>query len=462
MHVMLVVWRYSKGAIGGTGAITDTWAAVYRRLGHTVSILSLDDPQADVPRDGAGNGWVEEPGPTRIWRTAIWQNVVIPPDPLTTQEWKTFIDLLNHIRPDAVLIINNAFFGIDLLSHLVDLKLPTLVMSYDHYAFTCMRLYLVRADGSQCDGKVIPRVCAACSAMGTPLADNSDLLRWARRTGFSFFKRFPIQSAIPLHPRLQRSLQRASGKLEMLQRFSSLPIVYVANNWRHCEILAQNGIPRDKIVYSPMGLDLSETQLVDLPLPCRGKSNGSSFTFGYVGRCSPESSLDMLLTAFDQVKRQCPAARLRLYTRFDNPFDVQVNASYVRRCRRLADSLAGVSVSSQRVADDLRAAYAQIDMTILPCRWIHNGSRICVESLAMKRPLIVGRYTSMTDLVVDGHNGLFFDGTVPSLVEVMLKAARDPVRVVAMSRNCHLVGTAEEEVTLHLKLIENLRAQLNS
>ena len=53
----------------------------------------------------------------------------------------------------------------------------------------------------------------------------------------------------------------------------------------------------------------------------------------------------------------------------------------------------------------------------------------------------------------------FFDGTEENLVEVMLELARNPERVTALSKNCRVIQTAEAEVALHLKLIENLRKQ---
>jgi glycosyltransferase involved in cell wall biosynthesis len=117
---------------------------------------------------------------------------------------------------------------------------------------------------------------------------------------------------------------------------------------------------------------------------------------GTVARLAPQKSIHDLIDAMPFVLRARPAARLLIVG--DGPLRSDLEA----RCQRLGLT---PSVTFAGFSHDVAAAYAAIDVFVLPSR--HEGLPICLlEVMAMGIPVVGTRVPGISDLVEDEHTGL--------------------------------------------------------
>jgi glycosyltransferase involved in cell wall biosynthesis len=117
---------------------------------------------------------------------------------------------------------------------------------------------------------------------------------------------------------------------------------------------------------------------------------------GTVARLAPQKSVHDLIEAMRFVLLARPAARLLIVG--DGPLRSDLEA----RCRRLGITN---SVTFAGYAHDVAAAYAAIDIFVLPSR--HEGLPICLlEVMAMGKPVVGTRVPGISELIENERTGL--------------------------------------------------------
>jgi glycosyltransferase involved in cell wall biosynthesis len=110
-----------------------------------------------------------------------------------------------------------------------------------------------------------------------------------------------------------------------------------------------------------------------------------------VGRLAPEKNLDLLLGAFDAIRRVVTGARLVLVG--DGPMRGQ-----------LAATRPDVILAGQREGEDLSAHYASADLFLFPSLTETFGN-VTVEAMASGLPVVAFDYAAAAQLIIDGDNG---------------------------------------------------------
>jgi len=124
--------------------------------------------------------------------------------------------------------------------------------------------------------------------------------------------------------------------------------------------------------------------------------NGVDPVIGSVARLVAQKSLHDLIEAMPIVRQTRPGARLLIFG--DGPLRSELEA----RSRRLG---LAAEVTFAAVTHDLPAAYAALDVFVLPSR--HEGLPICLlEVMAMGVPVVGTRVPGILDLVEDCVTGL--------------------------------------------------------
>ena len=86
---------------------------------------------------------------------------------------------------------------------------------------------------------------------------------------------------------------------------------------------------------------------------------------------------------------------------------------------------------------DMRSFYASVDIVVLPSR-SEGCPNVVLESMAMRRALVVSDSSGSREVVTDGVNGLIFPiGDVGALTASLRRLLDDPARCAAIARRGH-------------------------
>jgi glycosyltransferase involved in cell wall biosynthesis len=133
-----------------------------------------------------------------------------------------------------------------------------------------------------------------------------------------------------------------------------------------------------------------------------------------VGRLEKEKGVHVLLEAMCQVQEAIPSVRLL----------VAGDGSYRRELEVRADRLGlrnHVSFLGWIEAADLRVAYEEAWVLVLPSIWAEGLGMVLVEAGLMRRPVIGSDLGGIRDIIQHGHNGLLVPpGDSKALAEAIL------------------------------------------
>jgi glycosyltransferase involved in cell wall biosynthesis len=170
----------------------------------------------------------------------------------------------------------------------------------------------------------------------------------------------------------------------------------------------------------------------------RGSSHASAArrssaapVIGTVARLAHQKSIHDLIEAMPYVLRVRPDARLVIVG--DGPLRSDLEAL----CRRLG---LAQSVTFAGISNDVAAAYAAIDVFVLPSR--HEGLPVSLlEVMAMGIPVVGTRVPGITELVEDEHTGLAVPYGQPEALAVAV------LRLLSDEKLCdRLCRTARERI----------------
>jgi glycosyltransferase involved in cell wall biosynthesis len=169
----------------------------------------------------------------------------------------------------------------------------------------------------------------------------------------------------------------------------------------------------------------------------------------FVGRMIKPKGIDVLMRAFEQLRRNSVRIELELFgaTDPDDPEAITPEA--------LKAWCAQYGARWDGYASDIREAWRRADMFVLPARTREGMPRAMLEAAACARPLIVSDVSGCRHFVSDGVEGLVVapeDVTV--LAEAMRRLAADPAlreRMGTAARRKLLGGFTESHVRDRLR-----------
>jgi colanic acid/amylovoran biosynthesis glycosyltransferase len=180
--------------------------------------------------------------------------------------------------------------------------------------------------------------------------------------------------------------------------------------------LLKLGAPREKLFYSPYGVD---TELFSDAEPA-----ASQPIFLAVGRFVDKKAPHLTLLAFKKLWERCPDARLKMIG--DGPL--------WEACKQLAGAL-GISHaveflgprSQTEVALTMRQARAFVQHSIRTTYGDSEGTPLTVlEAGAAGLPVVATRHAGIQDVVTDGETGLLVnEGDVEGMARSMIRLAED-------------------------------------
>ena len=140
-----------------------------------------------------------------------------------------------------------------------------------------------------------------------------------------------------------------------------------------------------------------------------------------VGRLAREKNLELLLGAFEAIRRSVPCARLVLVGAGPLQDELQTRAP---------DAV----FAGQRRDDDLAAHYASADLFLFPSMSETFGN-VTTEALASGLPVVAFDHAAAAQLIIDGEQGVCVPfGDAQSFVKASVALAVDATRRERFSR----------------------------
>ncbi len=197
----------------------------------------------------------------------------------------------------------------------------------------------------------------------------------------------------PLYRNLERRLARQTAR-----------IICVSDG--ECEEALAAGLPAEKLVVIPNGLDISRWPLPDAAARQQARRAfgiaDAEVVIGTMSRLVPQKGIDLLLEAADDFLADFPQVRLIIWG----------EGTQRKRLRRLALRLGLPRVTFAGLSADPRQAYAAMDIFCAPSRW-EGGPYAILEAMACGLPVVASAIPGHEDYLEDGVTGLLAASELP-------------------------------------------------
>jgi glycosyltransferase involved in cell wall biosynthesis len=170
------------------------------------------------------------------------------------------------------------------------------------------------------------------------------------------------------------------------------------------------GLPADRVWLVPNGVGPEFFHV-------RAYSEGTATKLLFVGTWIDHKGIYYLANAFEKILRLLPEARLTIA-------GCGVPEENVRRCFAPATQPA-LEIWPFVSRAEISSLYAEHEIFVLPSL-MEGMPLVLLEAMASGMPVVTTESCGMTDLVEDGHDGLFvIPGDVESLTAMVLKVCQD-------------------------------------
>lgn len=212
---------------------------------------------------------------------------------------------------------------------------------------------------------------------------------------------------------LQRDKERGRWLALEKASFQRAAHIFTFGSQTRNSLVERYDIPAERVTAVGGGVSID-------PLPDADRPRGDGQNLLFIGNELMRKGGDLLLQAFQRVRRRHPRAQLRMVTRDDPPRDLP---------------LEGVVWGSP--GNDRRAVlelFAHADLFVLPSR-LETWGDVLLEAMAFGLPCVGVRGQSMQDMIVDGETGYLVppDDAV-ALADALTKLLDDPSRRRAFGR----------------------------
>jgi len=203
-------------------------------------------------------------------------------------------------------------------------------------------------------------------------------------------------------------------------------VIAVSENIR--ELSVEAGVPRERIVVIPDGIDVPSElpgTAERLRLRASWQCTDEDFVVGLLGASTPEKGQDLAIAAAELLTQRIP--RLRLVLAGDE------SGSRAGRPTVIADS-AGQRVTRLGVIEDLASLFPGLDLFLMPSRAEGLGSS-ALWAMAYALPVVATRVGGLPEIVADGETGwLIPPGSPQALADAIDLASHDRAELADFGR----------------------------
>ena len=420
MKVLLVVHQYLPRHFTGTEQYVRALARGMRARGIDARVLAYEPlVQFDSPdRLFIERDEVQEGVPVR--RIALHHRQSPNPElrdyenPLAGQMLGRFLD---EVGFDLVHVFHARNIGSAAIEEPSLRGLPLVVHLMDFW-WVCPNYLLLRRDGSLCDGP--PEGGAGC----IPCVDPT--LRAAlveRRVESQLRSIGHLKTPAGDHSgSAVRQGHALIGRKEHLMALLARAHKVIAPSLFLAGVYERHGLPAEKVMHLPYGLDPERFAEMPPRKPVRGKPH---LDVGYIGSISRHKGVHVLLDALRHVAT--PDLRVHLHgSRDSQPGFSEALVDGIRDPR--------VEFHGPFAPVQLGSVLAKLDVLVVPSLWYENTPFSVLEALHTGVPVVASDLGGLAEIVVAGQSGFLFPaGDARELAALLESIAADPERLSALS-----------------------------
>lgn len=459
LRVALASHFYPPEQVGGAETYTHALAAALRRAGHEVAVLTGAGWRASGRRPLSVRHDEYEGVPV----TRLQLDWTAPPDPFryaydNPEVERFLLAYLPTLQPDVLHVTSCYTLSSSVLAAAQQLGIPTVVTLVDFW-FICPRHTLLRGDGTLCDGRVRPADCLRCLAGGTKLYHAArwalpapwagDLLLWVGR-----------QPWLSRRPGLRGLFGDYGARARVVgERLARADRAIAPSRFLKQVMLQSGALPprpdwEERMVVLPYGLeDAAAAQLAEVRRrrEAEGRPAGGLRVL-YVGQISPIKGVEVLLRAFRQLP--APDATLTIHG------DPTLAPGYVAELRALAEGDPRIRFAGRFERAEVGRAYAGGDVLVVPSRWYENTPLVVAEAFAAGLPVVATNLGGMSEVVLEGENGLLFPrDDAAALAGRLRRLAEDPQLLARLRAGVRPPPSLTEQAARIIDLYRSLEVQ---
>lgn len=418
MRILIAVHGYPPTQNGGAERRAARTALHLMARGHQVRVLT-------VTPDAPGTYDVDGVPVTRLALPEVWAVVGSLEEYANPVIERAVAGVLAEWRPDVVHLFSGYLMSGSVLTAAKRAGIRC-VVSLTDYWWICHRLVLVTSNGERCAGPSLSG-CARCLAetrrryrvagqFGGGVADRV----WAQladRPGSSLAERLHV-------PMIARRLEMLP---ELLRHADALisPSQFLADQYIKC------GVEPAKILVQRQGVELAAC-----PMPVAGRG----LRVGYVGQVKRHKGVDLVLEAWGKLSGSAPR-ELHIYG------SAVGEESYGAQIRRMVSAADAAQWHGEYKGAEVWAVLAQLDVLVVPSRWVENSPNAILEAQAVGIPVIGSNLGGIAELVRDGENGLLFAvDDADELAKRLQRLLDDPATVRRLRNAPNTFRSVEHEL----------------
>lgn len=437
MRVLQVSCSYLPDKVGGTEIYVHNLSKELIKLGFEISVNYVETIQGFAPPAIRIKEYNFEGIPVFIIEKQVThyrtKDLYFSHDNHSVV-YTAFKDYLKKFKPAIVHF--HHFTSVDALEQMraaKDMHIP-IILTYHSPMMTCGHLDMLRFGELICDGRIDYKRCLGCAQTkyGIPkfiaFAWSNLPAGAAEYLGKSILRtniknRFATWSQLPWSTR--KRIEGLSEGFKMVDHFVAVC------KWVY-ELLINNNIP-------PWRISLCRQGVGYMPTVTRER-NDAMLRLGYLGRIHPVKGVDILLNALCMIPSDY-RTELHIYGSYQCSSDKIYYDRLFRKTRRdKRIKWHGVLTEDERFH-----ALRNLDILIIPSRWLETGPLVLLESWAVGTPVIGVRLGGISELVVEGYGGLLFNiDDAGDLARVILRVYNEPNLLESLRSSIPKVRTMNE------------------
>lgn len=341
--------------------------------------------------------------------------------------------VLLEVRPEIVHVTHLINHTSVLLEVVGQLGIPTFATFTDFFGF-CLNNKLETAEGDLCRGPSSSRAnCLACYLKEA--SRNPRVEPWIGKASSPGLARAIAKGALIARrlPGLRHG--PVDGLIEDIVRRPEI-LAYLYNH-HYKAAIAPTRFLKNAYLANSIQIPLHNIGFgVDIERSAKPrKSKGHVPVIGFIGQIAAHKGTDLLIEAYRRLPRK--SAQLRIYGPTDQ------SPGFMSQLRTLAD---GYDIQFRGTFDKDRLANVlqEIDLLVIPSRWVENSPLVLLNALATHTPVLVSNVEGMTEFVRDDINGTSFQrGSIDDMEAKLRGLLKHPENLEAISKTTEYGRTTE-------------------
>ena len=410
MRVLHIVHQYVPDHVAGTELYTQSVARRQAQRGHEVAVFT------PLNRVGRFSGEPDKEEGVRIYRvpvgsrsaTAVFRST-FGHDGLSA----ALAAVLQRETPDIVHLQHLTGIPAGAVARLGESDIPYIISLHDYW-YGCANGQLLTNDTHMLCAGPDARFhnCGRCAVARAGWAGGAGLFG-------------------PLAAPLMRRRDEALRPIFTGARRIMAPNEFVR------QIHAAMGLPTDRVIINPLGLD-RPPGLAAQGAARRTAHVPGTLKLGYVGSISSQKGLHVLIEAMNGLPEE--GVTLDIYG------DLAVFPAYVAELRALARH-SGIRFQGLLVREQLWAVLGALDAMLMPTLWYEASPATIREAFAAGLPVIASDLGAPGSMIRHGVDGLLFPvGDVAALRATLARLAADPALLDTLRTGILPVRTEADHV----------------